>query len=107
MESERMAATGCRLSVPYLSQLRTGRRANPSVTVIDALAREFDVDPYFLHGLDGGLDDFGLVAELSDPSLRRLACLVAGLSDTSQTMLIAMADKFRQAEDLTNATVDV
>ncbi|WP_216892084.1 helix-turn-helix domain-containing protein [Nocardia alni] len=102
-----MVATGCRISPPYLSQLRSGRRTNPSTAVINALALEFEVDPYFLHGMDGGIDDCGLVGRVSDPRLRRLVRTAVGLSDGSQTLLIAVADKLRLAEDLSHSTVDV
>lgn len=38
-----LAERGCVISPPYLSQLRTGARTNPSREVVDALASFFDV----------------------------------------------------------------
>ena len=40
-----LAERGCVISPPYLSQLRTGARTNPSREVVDALAGFFDVPP--------------------------------------------------------------
>jgi transcriptional regulator with XRE-family HTH domain len=45
-----MTEDGCRISTPYLSQLRTGVRTNPSPEVVAALARFFEVTPdYFFN----------------------------------------------------------
>jgi transcriptional regulator with XRE-family HTH domain len=45
-------ARGVNLSAPYLSQLRTGVRVDPSPTVIDAIAGFFGIHPYYLTGKD-------------------------------------------------------
>ncbi len=103
----RIAAAGHRVSHAYLSQLRSGSREYPSSAVVDALADLFGVDPYYLHGLDGGTGNMATVSEFRDPGLRRLACAAAGLSDTSQRLLISVADKLRLAEGLGCTIVDL
>ena len=44
-----MTEFGCRISTPYLSQLRTGVRTNPSPEVVAALAHFFNVHPDYFY----------------------------------------------------------
>jgi transcriptional regulator with XRE-family HTH domain len=98
----RLAAAGYPVTGQYISQLRHGHRAHPSVALIGALTRVFDVDPgYFDHGDPGPVPaDAEVVAALDDPGLRRLACAAAGLSPPDLQLLIVFAEKFRIADGL-------
>ncbi|MBA4858317.1 helix-turn-helix domain-containing protein [Nocardia farcinica] len=107
---ERMGRAGYSVSPAYLSQLRTGRRANPSPAFLAALAEAMNAPPdYFLYGdaVDGGGDgnsDDGLLGDVRDPKLRGLMRAAAGLSEDSQRLLISLADKLRDAEGRSGGT---
>jgi len=108
-----MLELGCRISVPYLSQLRTGARTAPSTPVVRALADYFmvSVDFFFDPAYDPNLDnvapfDLHLIEGLSDATLRRTLHLVAGLSPSSYTLIIRLAEQLRMAEGLPIARFD-
>ncbi|MET3953543.1 transcriptional regulator with XRE-family HTH domain [Rhodococcus sp. OAS809] len=95
---------GCPLSAPYLSQLRTGVRVNPSYLVIDALADYFRVAPDFFfgpHPSDASASDeantSAIVRDLHSFGLSRLLSACVGLSTESMEILIEMSDRLRQA----------
>ncbi|WP_433576251.1 hypothetical protein [Nocardia brasiliensis] len=93
---------GCPVSIPYLSQLRHGRRTRPSITMIAALAAFFEVSKeYFDHRpVTCEATDADLVERLANTRLRRLATSAVGLSEESMDYLSVMADKLRLAESL-------
>lgn len=100
-----VAAHGCRISTPYLSQLRTGMRGIPSDAVVAALAKYFGVayeyfftvpcveDPEFEY-----LEDGEVLAGLSDPGLRELLLTANRLSAVSLDLLADMAVNLRAVE---------
>lgn len=102
MVVEALAELGIPVSLPYLSQLRRGRRTQPSATLVAGLAQFFDVDADYLHFgyVAYTAADTTLVTQLDDPLLRRLTNVVTGLSVESIDYLARVADKFRQAEML-------
>ncbi|WP_405136621.1 helix-turn-helix domain-containing protein [Nocardia sp. NBC_01388] len=96
---------GHRISKPYLSQLRTGKRREPSQQLLAALSELFEVSAdYFTHG-DAApvLADAALVDHLHDPVLRRLLDTAVGLSAESLNDLNQLAEKFRDADRLPTA----
>ena len=94
-----------RISAPYLSQLRTGVRDNPSGEVIAALAEYFSVSPdYFFdiprRGECEGLHnaDAEIVDQLTDLDTRKLLTSANGLSVESIELLVEMAIKMSAAD---------
>ncbi|WP_167829113.1 helix-turn-helix transcriptional regulator [Nocardia brasiliensis] len=85
---------GCRISSPYLSQLRRGIRTEPSAKVIATLATFFEVeDDYFTEGPELGSSHWNetLAAKLSDTALRRLVRTSAALSSDAIKRLSTLA----------------
>ena len=109
-----LAEDGCRISTPYLSQLRRGRRRYPSDEVVAALARFFGVAPesFFespgetgvVHGQES---DRALVHRIEAVRLRELAVLVVDLSPDSVELLVVMSERLRMSEKLPRVPVDV
>jgi transcriptional regulator with XRE-family HTH domain len=98
---------GVRISAPYLSQLRLGRRANPSPEVVAAIAGCFRVDPrYFTDDAyrSGLREELKLLAETRDSGVRTIAARTAGLSPTAQRRLADYADEWRSRENLQRIT---
>ncbi|AYF77741.1 helix-turn-helix domain-containing protein [Nocardia yunnanensis] len=97
----RANARGYRISRPYLSQLRSGRRTRPSAQVVEALAHGLGVEPEFL--LCGAPDpqaDRQHIEALADERLRRLLRAAAALPGECQQMLADTAERFRAADEL-------
>ncbi|MBF6547043.1 helix-turn-helix domain-containing protein [Nocardia brasiliensis] len=85
---------GCRISSPYLSQLRRGIRTEPSAKVIATLTTFFEVeDDYFTAGPELGSSQWNeaLAAKLSGTALRRLVRTSAALSSDSIKRLSTLA----------------
>jgi transcriptional regulator with XRE-family HTH domain len=101
--SNELAQRGVSISHTYIWQLRTGRRTNPSLQVIDALAEFFGVPPsYFFdeaaaRRIDAQLE---VVAALSDTAVRQLALRAADLSPASLQSLADLVERLRQLEGL-------
>ena len=98
---------GCRISTPYLSQLRTGVRRAPSETVVRGLAQFFGVNTshFFDTRCDFGIEDSRhsdalLIAKLSNEPVQHLLRLTNELSSDSQEMLILLVDRLREADGL-------
>ncbi len=105
-----LADSGAPVSTPYLSQLRSGARINPSARVARALARFFDVDPeYFFvaaSGDDSAEQDAAPSRRFLAPSLRRLAHAAALLTPPTQQYLVELAERLRVAEGLPATPAD-
>src|ERR671926_999187 len=82
-----LKAEGITMSAPYLSQLRSGNRTNPSAATMAALANFFRIKPaYFTDDeyyekLDKELT---WLANMRDENVRRIAQRVAELSPEAQ-----------------------
>ena len=80
------------MSAPYLSQLRSGNRTNPSAATMAALANFFRIKPaYFTDDeyyekLDKELT---WLANMRDEGVRRIAARTVGLSAEAQQDLVA------------------
>ena len=96
-------AGGPSISPTYLWQLRTGRRLNPSMRQIEAIARFFGVPvTYFSNDeaaarIDAELD---FVAALRDVSVRQIALRAAGLSPQGLAAVAEIVEQVRRLEGL-------
>lgn len=98
-----LCADGHQISKPYISQLRSGQRCNPSDETVAAFAKFFKVKPaYFFNDIYAAKvdHDLDLVSQLQGYGLRRLATRAFDLSEESQALLTALAEKLRAAEGL-------
>lgn len=93
---------GISISHTYLWQLRTGRRDNPTIQHLTALANFFGVPVgYFLDDeearrIDGELD---LLAALRDSEVSTIALRAADLSPSSRQTIIDMIHKVWELEN--------
>lgn len=98
-----VTARGHRVSAPYLSQLRTGQRDNPSPALVAAFAEFFGVTPQYLYGLAGTHPvraDRAVIKRLPDGSLRTLLAHAQRLDHDTLDMILQFADSLRAAEGL-------
>lgn len=101
--ADALAERGHQISKPYISQLRSGQRTNPSNDTVTALATFFKVKPdYFFDDIYASdIDhDLELLTQLKGYGLRRLSSRAFDLSEESQTLLTSMAEKLRVSEGL-------
>jgi transcriptional regulator with XRE-family HTH domain len=98
-----LKAEGITMSAPYLSQLRSGNRTNPSAATMAALANFFRIKPaYFtddqyFEKLD---QELTWLAEMRDEGVRRIAARTVGLSSEAKEDLVARAEELRRKEQL-------
>jgi transcriptional regulator with XRE-family HTH domain len=98
-----LKAEGITMSAPYLSQLRSGNRTNPSSATMAALANFFRIKPaYFTDDeyyekLDKELT---WLATMRDENVRRIAMGAAGLSPEAQEDIAQRVEELRRKENL-------
>jgi transcriptional regulator with XRE-family HTH domain len=98
-----LKAEGITMSAPYLSQLRSGNRTNPSTTTMTALANFFRVKPAFFtddayyEKLDAELV---WLANVRDEPIRRIATHAIGLSAAAHEDILARLSELRRKEQL-------
>jgi transcriptional regulator with XRE-family HTH domain len=91
------------MSAPYLSQLRSGNRTNPSTATMAALANFFRIKPaYFTDDeyyekLDKELT---WLASMRDDGVRRIAVAAVGLSPQAQQDVVERVNELRRVERL-------
>ncbi|HEY7051443.1 MAG TPA: transcriptional regulator [Mycobacterium sp.] len=98
-----LKAEGITMSAPYLSQLRSGNRTNPSTATMAALANFFRIKPAYFTDDDyyEKLDrELGWLADMRDEGVRRIAARTVGLSTEAQEDLVARAEELRRQEQL-------
>lgn len=103
-----LKAEGLTMSAPYLSQLRSGTRTNPSPTTMSALANFFRIRPAFFtdDAYYAKLDqELTLLAGLRDEGVRRVAARAIGLSPQAQRDLADTVDELRRREHLADNPV--
>jgi transcriptional regulator with XRE-family HTH domain len=101
--ADALALRGHQISKPYISQLRSGQRNNPSADTVAALATFFKVKPdYFFDDIYAAKvdHDLELLTQLQGYGLRRLSARAFDLSEESQNLLSSMAEKLRVSEGL-------
>lgn len=98
-----LKAEGVTMSAPYLSQLRSGNRTNPSSATMAALANFFRIksayftDDEYYAKLDKELQ---WLAATRDHGVRRIAERSHGLSPQAQQVIVDRIDELRRAEQL-------
>jgi len=98
-----LKSEGVTMSAPYLSQLRSGNRTNPSAATMAALANFFRIKPaYFTDDeyyekLDRELT---WLANMRDEGVRRIAARTVGLSVEAQHDIVEKVDELRRREHL-------
>jgi transcriptional regulator with XRE-family HTH domain len=98
-----LKAEGVTMSAPYLSQLRSGNRTNPSTTTMTALANFFRIRPDFFTDDDyyERLDkELSWLASMRDEGVRRIATRAVGLSPEAHQDIVAKVDELRRKEHL-------
>ncbi|MFF4394958.1 helix-turn-helix domain-containing protein [Streptomyces sp. NPDC001480] len=87
----------------YLSQLRTGKRANPSPDLLAALARFFGVSvAYFFDDkvAESVLNEIAAVEALRQSGVRAVAMRAAGMKKENLQAITAIMDQYRQLQGL-------
>ncbi|OBI73725.1 secretion protein EspR [Mycobacterium asiaticum] len=98
-----LKAEGITMSAPYLSQLRSGNRTNPSSATMAALANFFRIKPAFFtddeyyEKLDKELQYLSSVRE---NGVRRIAARAQGLTPEAQAKVLDRIDELRRTEGL-------
>jgi transcriptional regulator with XRE-family HTH domain len=98
-----LKAEGITMSAPYLSQLRSGNRTNPSVATMAALANFFRIKPAYFTDDEyyEKLDkELSWLASMRDDGVRRIALAAAGLSPQAQQDVVERVKELRRAEHL-------
>ncbi|MFD8720399.1 helix-turn-helix domain-containing protein [Streptomyces sp. NPDC059629] len=91
------------ISGTYIWQLRTGRKTNPTMKHLEALARYFGVSPaYFLDNEQAQRIDeqLALLQALKESDVRNIALRAHGLSDSSRQTLAGVVSHLRKLEGL-------
>ncbi len=98
-----LKSEGITMSAPYLSQLRSGNRTNPSAATMAALANFFRIKPaYFTDDeyyekLDSELT---WLSSMREDGVRSIAIAAVDLSPQAKQELLARVDELRRAERL-------
>ena len=98
-----LRAEGVTMSAPYLSQLRSGHRGNPSRSTMTALANfvrikpEYFTDDAYYEKLD---EELTWLANMRDEGVRRIASRTVGLSPQAQRDVVEKVDEIRRREHL-------
>ncbi len=96
-----LKAEGVTMSAPYLSQLRSGNRTNPSAATMAALANFFRIksayftDDEYYEKLD---KELSWLATIRDEGVRRIALAAAELSPEAQREVAERVEELRRAE---------
>lgn len=104
-----MTDTGVAMSAAYLSQLRTGKRDNPSARHLAAIARLFEVpmeyffDPEVAAKIDA---DLRLLVAVRDAGVHTIAMRAQGLSEESLSGVAGMIEHIRRLERIPDQPPD-
>jgi transcriptional regulator with XRE-family HTH domain len=98
-----LKAEGITMSAPYLSQLRSGNRTNPSVATMAALANFFRIKPAYFTDDEyyEKLDkELAWLTSMRDDGVRRIAIGAAELSAQAKQDVAERVNELRRAERL-------
>lgn len=101
-----LKSEGITMSAPYLSQLRSGNRTNPSAATMAALANFFRIKPaYFTDDeyYEKLNRELTWMAAVRHDGVRNIALAALELSQESKQELLARADELRNAERMGTA----
>jgi transcriptional regulator with XRE-family HTH domain len=96
-----LKAEGITMSAPYLSQLRSGNRTNPSSATMAALANFFRIKPAYFTDDEyyEKLDkELSFLNTMRDENVRRIALRASELSAEAQQDLVQRVDELRRKE---------
>lgn len=94
---------GITISAPYLSQLRSGTRTNPSAMTMAALADFFRIEPaYFTDDeyYEKVDKELSWLANMREARIRHIAARTAELSAEAQQDVLEKVDELRRREHL-------
>ncbi|MET8577291.1 helix-turn-helix domain-containing protein [Streptomyces sp. NPDC005012] len=94
---------GPRMSASFLHQLRTGRRDNPGIKYLKAIADFFGVPPAYFFDDDEGARvqaEVTLLESMRDNQVRSVALRAAGLSPETLRTVQAFIERARELEGL-------
>jgi transcriptional regulator with XRE-family HTH domain len=98
-----LKSEGITMSAPYLSQLRSGNRTNPSSATMAALANFFRIKPAYFTDDEyyEKLDkELSWLAAVREDGVRRIAVQAVGLSAQAQKDIVERVNELRRAEHL-------
>ena len=98
-----LKAEGVTMSAPYLSQLRSGNRTNPSSTTMTALANFFRIKPAYFTDDEyyEKLDkELSWLLVMRDEGVRRIAMGISELSPEGQDDVAHRVEELRRKEHL-------
>ena len=98
-----LKAEGITMSAPYLSQLRSGNRTNPSTATMAALANFFRIKPAYFTDDEyyEKLDrELSWLATMREDGVRRIALAAAELSAESRADIAERVNELRRKEHL-------
>ena len=98
-----LKAEGITMSAPYLSQLRSGNRTNPSSATMAALANFFRIKPAYFTDDEyyEKLDkELSWMAAMRDDSVRRIAQGASELPPQARQEIAQRIDELRRTEQL-------
>ena len=104
-----MAAQGVAISGAYLSQLRTGKRDNPSARHLAAIAQLFGVplEYFFDEETAAKIDaDLRLLGAVRDSGVQAIALRAQGLSPQSLSSVADMIEHIRRLEQVPDLPSD-
>ncbi|MET9608464.1 helix-turn-helix domain-containing protein [Streptomyces sp. NPDC006512] len=106
-EELKRADPGLKVGGVYLSQLRTGKRANPSPDLLAALARFFGVSvAYFFDDevAESVRGELAVVEALRQSGVRAVAMRAAGMRKDNLKAITALMDQYRLMQGLPPVT---
>ena len=98
-----LKAEGVTMSAPYLSQLRSGNRTNPSSATMAALANFFRIKPAYFTDDEyyEKLDrELSWLMTMRNENIRRIAIGASGLSAEAQQDIVQRVEELRRKEHL-------
>jgi transcriptional regulator with XRE-family HTH domain len=98
-----MATRGVSMSAAYLSQLRTGKRDNPSARHVAAIADLFGVPMEYFFDADAAAKidaDLRLLTAVRDAGVQSIALRAQGLSPQSLSSIADMIEHIRRLEQV-------
>lgn len=101
--AEELAAAGITVTGTYLSQLRSGKRNNPSARLLAAIADLFDVPITYFFDSDQAAkveEQLDLLIAMRNTRVRNILARTAGVSDDGLANWGALLEQIRRIERL-------
>jgi len=101
--AEELSSAGVSVTGAYLSQLRSGKRNNPSARLLAAIADLFEVPVTYFFDADQAASieaQLDTLAALRNAGVRGIVTRTAGVSDAGIANLAAILEQLRQMEGL-------